>query len=147
MLVRAFDDVDLINNAGEGCAGRLNVFDSFAGLSPFTERDISEFWSTEQERDRIRSHFVSSYDHVSSLVQHFGFVELHRGWIPEVFSGFESQDLSFVSIDVDLYEPTRDAIEYFYPRLGRGGVMYFDDYAYQGLPWRQTSGRRVLESK
>ena len=31
-------------------------------------------------------------------------------------------------IDVDLYEPTRGCLEYFYPRLVEGGVMICDDY-------------------
>ncbi len=31
-------------------------------------------------------------------------------------------------VDVDLYRPTRDTVEFFYPRLSPGGVILFDDY-------------------
>jgi hypothetical protein len=53
---------------------------------------------------------------------------LHRGWIPERFPDVADERFSFVHVDVDLYEPHRDAIEFFWPRLTQGGVMVFDDY-------------------
>ena len=31
-------------------------------------------------------------------------------------------------IDVDLYEPVRDCLKYFYPKLEKGGVMINDDF-------------------
>ena len=36
--------------------------------------------------------------------------------------------LSLLHIDVDLYEPTRVALETFYPHVVRGGIIIFDDY-------------------
>ena len=53
---------------------------------------------------------------------------LHPGWIPDRFPEVADERFSFVHVDVDLYEPHRDAIEFFWPRLTRGGVMVFDDY-------------------
>lgn len=43
---------------------------------------------------------------------------------------FESNDapISFVNVDVDMYEPTKAAIECLYPRLSLGGIMMLDDY-------------------
>jgi hypothetical protein len=38
-----------------------------------------------------------------------------------------------VHIDVDLYQPYVDSIEFFYPRLLDGGVMVFDDYGSAGF--------------
>ena len=55
-------------------------------------------------------------------------VELHAGWIPERFSEIVDGDFCFVTVDVDLHAPTRDSIEFFYPRMVPGGVMLFDDY-------------------
>ena len=36
--------------------------------------------------------------------------------------------ISLLHIDVDLYEPTKCALEYFYPMVTNGGVIIFDDY-------------------
>src|SRR5688572_31529904 len=34
--------------------------------------------------------------------------------------------------DVDVYQPTRDSLEYFYPRLVTGGILVCDDYGWPG---------------
>ncbi|WP_035497030.1 TylF/MycF/NovP-related O-methyltransferase [Citrifermentans bremense] len=36
--------------------------------------------------------------------------------------------LSLLHIDVDIYEPTRVALETFFPHVVRGGIIIFDDY-------------------
>ena len=64
----------------------------------------------------------------------FESVELYPGWIPDRFADLAPSKLGFVSIDVDLYEPTRDCIGFFYPRLVDRGIMYFDDYGYRDFP-------------
>jgi len=40
----------------------------------------------------------------------------------------------FVHIDVDLYQPTLAALEYFYPRLAAGGIIVCDDYGSLSFP-------------
>ncbi len=39
------------------------------------------------------------------------------------------QTYCFVHFDVDLYEGTRGCLEYFYPRMQRGGIMISHDYS------------------
>jgi hypothetical protein len=41
---------------------------------------------------------------------------------------------SFVHIDVDMYEPTRDSIAFFYERTATGGVIICDDYGFSTCP-------------
>jgi O-methyltransferase len=53
---------------------------------------------------------------------------LYPGWIPDRFGEVADREFCFVNIDVDLYEPTRESIEFFYPRIVPGGVLVFDDY-------------------
>jgi O-methyltransferase len=55
-------------------------------------------------------------------------MRLYKGWIPERFDEVADRRFCFVHIDVDLFEPTRDSIAFFYPRIVAGGVMLFDDY-------------------
>ena len=40
----------------------------------------------------------------------------------------------FVSIDVDLYQPTRDGLNFFYPRLVSGGFILVHDYGSSNYP-------------
>ena len=41
---------------------------------------------------------------------------------------------SFVHIDVDLYEPTRDSLAFFLPRMTAGGIIVVDDYGFATCP-------------
>lgn len=128
-----------------GCTGKLLIFDSFEGLSPFTGSDLSPFKASAADRDKARRHFRSNIDHVQSVLAPFDNAELKKGWIPEVFANHVPRALSFASIDVDLYEPTRAAIEFLYPQLRPGGIMFFDDYGYLDYPGAKKAIDEFLE--
>jgi O-methyltransferase len=114
--------------------GQLHVFDSFEGLSEFKDQDHSEFKSSPKRQEATRKNFKSDLAHVSSHLSDFPFVRIHEGWIPTRFDDVKDDRFSLVTVDVDLYEPTRDAVRFFYPRLQPGGCMYFDDYGYNTYP-------------
>ena len=52
----------------------------------------------------------------------------YKGWIPARFAEVSDRKFSFVHIDVDLYQPTRDTLDFFYERVSPGGVIVCDDY-------------------
>jgi len=54
-------------------------------------------------------------------------VELVQGNISTVDDGVLSDYYSVILLDVDLSEPTYDALKKFYPRLSPGGVIFVDD--------------------
>jgi hypothetical protein len=58
----------------------------------------------------------------------------YPGWIPERFNEAAACRFCFVHIDVDLYQPTRDSLEFFYPRMSPGGMIVCDDYGYVNCP-------------
>lgn len=110
-------------------AGRFHVFDSFeGGLSEFTEKDESSFKLSGPEKMATRKLFQSDFDFVKAVTSRFGFIELHRGWIPESFAGFKVTATRFVHIDVDMYEPTKASLEFFWDSLVPGGCLVVDDY-------------------
>ncbi len=41
----------------------------------------------------------------------------------------EGLRVALLNLDLDLYEPTRVALEYFVPRMARGGIIVVDEYA------------------
>ena len=53
---------------------------------------------------------------VKNLLKEFEFIKIYKGWIPEVFKE-NNKTYQFVHIDVDLYQPTFDALNYFFPKL------------------------------
>lgn len=113
-----------------GFAGQMHVFDSFEGLSPFTEPDTGGVYQTDEHKETIRLHFKANREQVMALLAPFEFVRFYPGWIPERFEEVQDRRLGFLSVDVDLYEPTRDSLRFFFPRLVEGGMVYLDDYGF-----------------
>ncbi len=108
-----------------------HLCDSFEGLSQPTEADAE----TGGRRDPWEAGDLQADERVTrEQLQEFPQCRFHRGWIPDCFAGLEDRRFALVHIDVDLYEPTRAAFEFFYPRLSPGAVMICDDYGFASCP-------------
>lgn len=97
----------------------LHIFDSFEGLSQPNAFDGS-FWHFGQyaiPESRARANLAGFAD-----------VRIYKGWIPARFDEVADRQFCFVHVDVDLYQPTRDTLDFFYPRLETGGILLCDDY-------------------
>ena len=106
--------------------GKWNhLFDSFEGLSSPTDRD-GTYWTAGGLR--------ADESHIRKNLAEFKNFTVYRGWIPDRFREVADRHFSFVHIDVDLYEPTRESIAFFYDRLRPGGVMLLDDYGFSTCP-------------
>jgi hypothetical protein len=55
-------------------------------------------------------------------------VHFHPGIFPDSLRGLAELKFSFVHLDFDFEASTRDALEYFHPRLCPGGIIVGDDY-------------------
>jgi hypothetical protein len=51
---------------------------------------------------------------------------------------------SLVHFDCDLYRPTKAALAAIWPRVARGGVLIFDEYAIPAWGGRERRGRRIF---
>lgn len=134
--------------AKAGTTSDLLVFDSFeGGLSDKTEKDRTNALSdttavkTRQQKQR----FSSQLSHVENVFKDQPFVKLVKGWIPESFTPeIAEKTFSFAHIDVDLYEPTKAALYFFYERLSKGGVIVIDDYNSATFPGARTAVEEFL---
>jgi len=95
-----------------------HAFDSFEGLSTPTPED-AEYWRKGELRAREET--------VRELLSPFD-TQVHKGWIPKCFEAATIDRLCFAHIDVDLYEPTLQSMEFFYPLVVQGGIIVCDDY-------------------
>lgn len=111
---------------------RFHLCDSFAGLSEFATVDKSRYHN--MDRPEKRRKYVCLLEVVQHNLREFDFIEYHQGWIPAPFRALTDTRFCFVYGDVDLYRPTRDSFEFFYPRLTPHGVMVFDDYGTEKFP-------------
>jgi hypothetical protein len=113
------------------------IVDSFQGLSQPTREDRVQRGSDPPlpggEYTARAGTFSCPQDAVRKALSEFPAIEYHQGWIPEVLSSLPERTYSFVHIDLDLHDPIRGAVDYFFPRLEKGGVIVLDDYG--SLTW------------
>jgi len=115
-----------------------HIFDSFAGLSQ-PETTDGNHWT--------QGDLCCGLEQVKRALEDFKGVSYYKGWIPERFPEVADRTFSFVHIDVDLEQPTRDSLEFFYPRMSEGGILVCDDYGYSTCPGATTSIDDYLSDK
>jgi O-methyltransferase len=115
---------------------QFHIFDSFeGGLSEKTEKDQNDQYGLSgEETIKEKEMFFSLEENVGKVLEKFDFIKLYKGWIPDRFEEVKGQKFSFVHIDVDLYDPTLDSLEFFYPRLVEKGSIVVDDYGFMQFP-------------
>ncbi len=118
----------------------FHICDSFEGLSEASELDAPLFPKKNPQQGGS-SKFACDQEQVSANLSEYDFIKYHKGWIPAQFSNLSDLNFCYVHIDVDLYEPTRDSMEFFWPRLNRGGVVLLDDYGTTRYP----GARRAID--
>lgn len=124
------------------------IFDSFAGLSK-RDRKLDKAKSTLDEKiiNQEVGKFSCSEEEVKENLAAFNFIKFYKGWIPDRFTDVKQTKFCFVHIDVDLYQPTYDALSFFFPKLSIGGVIVIDDYGYSAYQGAELAVKHYLKDK
>jgi hypothetical protein len=124
-------------SATSGTDKHLFGFDSFDGLSEPGTVDLPlDARTLKWKKHDLRSDLTAAQH---NLRAHAGRLTLLPGWIPERFDAVRECTFSLVHIDVDLHDPTLASLEFFYPRMGRGGIIVCDDYGSDSCPGARTA--------
>ena len=113
---------------------------SFEGLSAPTAEDLEvspNHIDTFGQQADLRSGkrmFAASLEVVQQNLAEHDFIVYHPGWIPQTFAGLEKERFAYVHVDVDLYQPVKDSLNFFYERLSPGGIIQIDDYNFLDWP-------------
>ena len=99
----------------------FHVFDTFAGhpAAAISGQD------TFHEPGNFSG---TSFDAVREYLSPFPQIVFHRGDVLDSLPQLPEAVYRLVHLDTDLYLPTKACLEYFEPRLSRGGVIVLDDY-------------------
>ena len=93
--------------------------------------------AVDKEIDGVREGVCAgtSLEDVRAYLARFPEVHFYKGCFPESAGTFADSParFCFVHLDVDIYESTKDGLEYFYPRMNRGGIILSHDYCSIGL--------------
>jgi O-methyltransferase len=102
---------------------KIYLFDTFEGFDP---KDVKE----EQKRNFSSGNQDFSNTNVAQVLNKMPHPEMcivKKGYFPDTTHGVEDR-FCFVSLDTDLYTPILNGLEYFYPRLVPGGVIFVHDF-------------------
>ena len=101
----------------------VHLFDTFSG---FSESDL-----TGVDSDKAVAFVDTSVKSVSALVGDdlLSYCQFAIGHFPGTIEARHDRKYAAVSLDCDLYEPTLAGLEFFYPRLSNGGLMFLHDYS------------------
>jgi hypothetical protein len=126
---------------------KLFLIDSFEGLS----QPVPEDWIAKSKLvngpSHLKGHFATPIEFVESVFVNYDNVNIIKNWIPDAFSKLPDVEWSFVHIDVDLYKPVYDSLEYFYPRMKSKGVILNDDYNSPLFPGAGIAWRKFFDLK
>lgn len=113
---------------------KLHLYDTFEG---FSEKDMEiekQFGSKQAKKGQFSDTSLQIVmDHMDAPEN----VVVHKGYFPDTAVGLEEK-FCFVRIDLDLYAPTRSALEIFKPLMNEGGIILVHDYFGDQYPGIKT---------
>jgi len=103
------------------------LLDTFEGLA-------DELLTDKEKAAGKKEHFQHEYSDCYAAVQKtfagFPFVKIIKGMVPGTLPQVTSQQIAFLSIDMNCIAPEIAALNYFWDKVSTGGMIVLDDYAY-----------------
>lgn len=100
----------------------LYLFDTFSGMPMSAVSADSDTWGKKTHQD-------TSVESVQAFLSAYSNVEIIPGIFPmSIPEKLKSMLFSFVNLDVDLYQPTLEALKFFWPRMSPGGRLISHNY-------------------
>jgi hypothetical protein len=111
----------------------LYLFDTFAGMTPPDERDVSyEGHAASAIFEQVRCY--APQQEVEVAVRGVGYdnskIRFVRGRVEDTIPDQAPSVISLLRLDTDWYESTRHELIHLFPRLSKGGVIIIDDYGH-----------------
>ena len=99
---------------------QIHLFDTFEGLPKPEPIDGKTFHEKQ---------YAARLDSVKTYLSNYKNVDFHQGFFPKTAEPIKRKSFAFVHLDVDLYHTTLACLEFFYPRMVRGGIILSHDYS------------------
>ena len=133
---------------------RIVGFDTFAGVPSVHAADTKSGSSSHFEKGALAGSTEAELRRAIALfdanrpLSHIPKIELVAGDLRQTAAKYVEANphlvVSLLYLDVDLYEPTKAALEAFLPRMPKGGIVAFDELNAQTFPGETTAALEVL---
>lgn len=111
------------------------LYDTFKGIVPNQASSEEKHLLDHNKRYEM---FDDNYEYVKKEFKDFN-VEIIKGIIPESLPKADIDKVCYLSIDMNLVYPERQALEYFWPKVVKGGIIVLDDHAHYGFEKQKKS--------
>ncbi len=116
----------------------VHLFDSFEGLSTPGEKD-GDYW--------VEGALQSSENKLRDNLHGYQNYQVYKGWKPTQFMQCQVNKISFLHLDVDLFEPTLESLKHFYSCLQSRGIILMDDYGFKSCPGAKLAADEFFANK
>ena len=102
---------------------KLYLFDTYEG---FSNKDLKGI-----DNNKFMDFSETSIELVKEVVHDtYNVASYIKGYFPDTIEEIHrSTKYSIVSLDCDLYEPTKAGLSFFYPLMSKGGIIFLHDYS------------------
>jgi len=102
----------------------LHVFDTFEGIPEVDDIDYNIF---NDHKFKV-GEFPGSFELIRGYLSSYKNVFFYKGVFPSTANSVANRNFSLVHLDVDTCVSTSSGLEFFYPRMNRGGIIISHDY-------------------
>lgn len=129
-------------------------FDTFLGFPSVSVKDRDGSASTILKEGEFAGSSLKALEHAAALydanrtLAHVPKIELVRGDVSKTAPQYIKENpqlvVSLLYLDLDLYEPTKAAIECFLPRVPKGGIVVFDELNAKNCPGETVAAMEAI---
>jgi hypothetical protein len=133
---------------------KIYGFDNFAGFESISEKDQHVSKSVHLKSGGLKADVYSDLKEnieIFDLTRNLGHIEkisLLKGnalkTIPKFVADNPQLVVSLLYLDVDLYEPTKAALEHFLPRMPKGSIIVFDELNCEKFPGETVAVHELI---
>jgi len=132
-------------------------FDTFEGFPSIHEKDRKTGTSSYFEKGGLKGSSIKDIEEAIKLydqnrpISHIPKIELVKGDITKTAQKYLKDNphlvISMLYLDLDLYEPTKIALETFLPRMPKGAIIAFDELNAKMFPGETLAVDEILGIK
>jgi Macrocin-O-methyltransferase (TylF) len=113
---------------------KFYLLDTFEGIDPrYVSTEECENGVLKKSEDALRNGlYIRGIDSVTANFSQWKNTLIIKGSVPETLSQVETQNVSYLHLDMNCAPPEVAAINFFWERLVPGAIVLLDDYAYRG---------------
>lgn len=136
---------------------RIIGFDTFDGFPSLHKNDINTGTSDHLQKGGLKG---SNYEYIKEIVKcydinrpinHIPKIDLVKGDICKTAEEYIKNNphlvVSLLYLDLDIYEPTKKALELFVPHMTKGAIIVFDELNAEIFPGETIAVKEVLGIK